>query len=160
MKKKKIFCAAVISVIILLCFAYPSCDRQNKPMRTKLTQVKQIEVYQFSGISKFSAKYVDTITDSSKIEQFKDIFNELDSSETIKRIDVKPSLENHTYSVCVDIRPVFLEPSEAGEENGSYLLHLLIGSPNGMSYLIFAGTDLWYALEDQYTDTLLELFAA
>lgn len=157
-KIKKRWTILVILALSLFFLFYQSCG-QRETARIEIACITEIEVSNFSGTLKFGMEPVRTIRDKGKTEAFRHIFNQLDHSDAITPADVNRAFEKDDYFACMDIRPVFTASGKDEMENGCFLLHLLIGNPGEGSYLIFAGTDLGYALEPEYTDILLECFA-
>lgn len=148
----------ILDLAVIFFLLYHSCG-QRETARMEIACITEIEVSQFSGTLKFGMEPVRTIRDKGKTEAFRNLFNQLDDSDAIKRADVNRAFEKDDDFLCMDIRPVFIASGRDERENGYFLLHLLIGNPGEGSYLIFAGTDLGYALESEYTDILLECFA-
>ena len=89
-----------IIIILVLVFggAFYKNYKVSSDKRIVIEKMNNIEVYYFTSFSKFSDKKITEIDNAEQLDDFKDVFNSLDSSDDIKKIE-----KNYNLNKCQHI---------------------------------------------------------
>lgn len=106
-KKYKIQIIITLVVILSTLFISYKYILPSKKPRIEINTLSSIEVFKFNSFTKFSNEKISTITDYNKLLKFETLFNNLDKSDSIKKVELTKDIDLQPFKYCAHIKPNF-----------------------------------------------------
>lgn len=153
--------AIFIIVILALVFggAFYRNYKVSSDKRIVIEDMQSIDTYYFTSFTKFSDKKITSIDSPEKLEKFKEVFNSLDSSDDIKKIDEDYNLNKKEYDFMYHIKPNFTYKDKGKDMDGNFLLYVLKDKGEDISYILFSNTELGYIIKGDSEKALESVFS-
>lgn len=153
----------IVFIIIILVLVFGGAFYKNYKVssdkRIVIEKMNNIEVYYFTSFSKFSDKKITEIDNAEQLDDFKDLFNSLDSSDDIKKIEKNYNLNKKEYDFMYHIKPNFIYKNNGKDTEGDYLLYILKPKDEKTIYVLFSNTELGYVVNGESENKLESIFS-